>query len=73
MTIRAQGYSFSRGELVPEVAGMAAPVFDHENNICGAMAVAGAEQRFTAERQKDMLKNLLSSAQKLSRLLGNVG
>jgi len=73
VTIRAQGYSFSRGELVPEVAGMAAPVFDHENNVCGAMAVAGAEQRFTAERQKDMLKNLLSSAQKLSRLLGNAG
>jgi DNA-binding IclR family transcriptional regulator len=72
-TIREQGYAFSRGELVPEVAGMAAPVFDHENNVCGAMAVAGAEQRFTAERRQDMLKNLLSSAQKLSRLLGNVG
>ncbi|UCG07147.1 MAG: IclR family transcriptional regulator [Desulfobacterales bacterium] len=72
-SIRKQGYAFSRGELVPEVAGMAAPVFDHENSICGAMAVAGAEQRFTAVRQKDMLKNLLASAQKLSCLLGNVG
>ncbi len=72
-TIRAQGYATSNGEVFPEVAGMAAPVFDQENNICAALTIAGPTQRFTEDRHQDMLESLLTSANRLSHLLGYVG
>ena len=70
--IRAQGYASSSGEVFTEVAGMAAPVFDHENNICAALTIAGPIQRFTEDRRQEMLESLLASAGRLSQLLGYV-
>jgi DNA-binding IclR family transcriptional regulator len=72
-TIRRQGYSITRGELFAEVGGMAAPVFDHNNSVCASMTVTGPQHRFTEDRCRQMLKSLLSSAKKLSFLLGNAG
>ncbi len=72
-TIRRQGYSITRGELFSEIAGISTPVFDHNNSVCASMTIAGPKQRFTEDRCREMLKSLLSSAQKLSFLLGNVG
>jgi DNA-binding IclR family transcriptional regulator len=71
--IRERGYASSNGELFTEVAGMAAPVFDHENNVCAALAIAGPVQRFTEDRRQEMLDSLLASASRLSELLGYVG
>ena len=71
--IRERGYGSSNGELFTEVAGMAAPVFDHENKVCAALAIAGPVQRFTQERREEMLDSLLASARRLSQLLGYVG
>ena len=71
--IRERGYATSSGEVFPEVSGMAAPVFDHENNICAALTIAGPTQRFTEDRHQDMLETLLTSARRLSQLLGFVG
>ena len=68
--IREGGYASSNGEIFPEVAGMAAPVFDNENNVCAALAIAGPAQRFTENRRREMLENLLTSARRLSQLLG---
>lgn len=70
-TIRKRGYASSIGELVPEVAGIAAPVFDHTHSIVGALTIAGPIQRFAGERFQEMCKDLINSARKLSRLLGN--
>ena len=70
-TIRKQGYASSQGEMVPEVAGMSAPVFDHENSVIAALTIAGPIQRFSSDRREDVLENLLASARKLSKLLGN--
>ena len=69
-TIRERGYASSQGELFSEVAGMAAPVFNHENTLCGAVTIAGPIQRFTEDRQREMLDSLLGSAHKLTVLLG---
>ena len=69
--IRRQGYAFSRGELVSEVAGLAAPVFDHDGMVCAALTIAGPEQRFSPESRKLMLAQLLDAARQLSSLLGN--
>ena len=68
--IRQQGYALSQGEVFSEVAGMAAPVFDHEGSVCGSLTIAGPIQRFTKDRQQEMLGSLLDAASKLSQLLG---
>lgn len=69
--IRRQGYATSKGELVSEVAGLAAPVYDYEGLVCAALTIAGPKQRFGTERRKEMLAQLLDAAQQLSLLLGN--
>jgi DNA-binding IclR family transcriptional regulator len=69
--IRRRGYAASKGELVSEVAGLSAPVYDYEGQVCAALTIAGPKQRFGTERRKQMLAQLLESAGKLSLLLGN--
>ena len=71
-TIRRQGYCFSRGEMVPDVGGLAAPVFDYNNQACAALAISGPIQRFSDGRRKEMIRSLKAGAQKLSTLLGNI-
>jgi DNA-binding IclR family transcriptional regulator len=73
VAIRKLGYASSKGEVFPEVSGMAAPVFDHENNVCAALTIAGPIQRFTEDRREEMLESLLASARRLSQLLGYDG
>lgn len=72
-TIRRQGYAFSKGELVSEVAGLAAPVYDCDGMVCAALNIAGPKQRFADDRRKLMLTQLLDAAHQLSLLLGNRG
>ena len=69
--IRKRGYASSKGEMVPEVAGMSAPVFDHENKVVAALTIAGPIQRFSRDRSKEILEHLKASAHKLSQLLGS--
>lgn len=68
--IRRQGYAVSKGELVAEVAGLAAPVFDCDKNVLAAMTLAGPIQRFTDDRCRRMLGHLLQAARQLSQLMG---
>ena len=72
-TIRRQGYALSRGELVAEVAGMAAPIFDHSATVCAALTISGPLQRFPDTRCREMSGDLLASAAQISGLLGYFG
>jgi DNA-binding IclR family transcriptional regulator len=69
-TIRTRGYGSSLGELFPEVAGIAAPVFDYKNTILAALTVAGPIQRFAGEHFQNKCEHVIASARKLSQLLG---
>jgi DNA-binding IclR family transcriptional regulator len=69
-SIRKRGYASSIGEVVPEVAGISAPVFNHTGEIFAALTVAGPIQRFAGERFQQMCRQLIASAQQLSLLLG---
>lgn len=69
-TIHTRGYGSSIGELFPEVAGIAAPVFDYNHTILAALTVAGPIQRFAGERFQNMCEHVVASARKLSQLLG---
>ena len=72
-TIRKNGYAVSRGERTSEAASMAAPVYDHDNMVCAVITVAGPIQRFSKDHCRAMVTHLLSSAKKLSLLLGQKG
>jgi DNA-binding IclR family transcriptional regulator len=68
--IRAQGYAISKGELVYEVGGIAAPVYNYDRQVVAALTVAGPMQRFTDQLCREKLKDLLEATDRLSRLLG---
>ena len=71
--IRRRGYASSKGELFTDVAGLAAPVFDHEDKLCAALAISGPIQRFSDQYIAEMLPRLLTATRRLSILLGNPG
>ena len=57
--VRSKGYATSRGERNPDVAAIAAPVFDQNGVLRGAIAVSGPVTRLdreTTERIADLLK-----------------
>ena len=57
--IRQRGYASSIGEVVPEVAGISAPVFDHTGAIFAALTVAGPIQRFAGKRFQKICRHLM--------------
>jgi DNA-binding IclR family transcriptional regulator len=72
-TVSRQGYAVSVGELVSEVGGVAAPVFDNEQKVVAAMVVAGPIQRFNNGLYREKLNDLLDICRQLSFMLGYKG
>jgi DNA-binding IclR family transcriptional regulator len=68
--IRQQGFAISAGERVQDSYAVAAPVFNHEGRLVGALGVAGPANRFEGQHFKDRLKLVLEAAQTLSLRLG---
>lgn len=68
--IRKRGYDINRGERELEVAAIAAPIFDFESKVESALAIVGPVQRFSEDRESDILKSLLEAAGRISELLG---
>ncbi len=69
--IRKQGYGIDDQELEDGIAAIAAPIFDYENKLSAALAVAGPAYRFTSDYKKEVLTRLLHTAGKISLMLGN--
>jgi len=68
--IKKFGYAINRGEQELEVAAIAAPLFDYDNKVKSALAIVGPVQRFSVDREKDLLKSLLEATGRISELLG---
>jgi DNA-binding IclR family transcriptional regulator len=62
--------SYSFGERNPEVAGVAAPVLDHQNKIIGCIVVTGPLFRFTGQKVKEIAATLTKMTIELSLQLG---
>jgi IclR family transcriptional regulator, KDG regulon repressor len=69
-SVRKKGYAVSLGEMIPDAAAVAAPVFNHENKLCAVITLAGPLQRFSPTGYKDLLVQLRGGTEKLSILLG---
>jgi IclR family acetate operon transcriptional repressor len=71
--IRRQGYASSCGEREPDVAALAAPIYNHEGTVCASLTLAGPRHRFSGEPHNHHLKILLDCARRLSQMLGYPG
>lgn len=64
---RKTGWAVNPGQVVEGSWGMAAAVFDANQNPIGALTLTGIEARFNADRQPVLGQLLLRHAHRLSR------
>jgi IclR family transcriptional regulator, KDG regulon repressor len=69
--IRERGYAVSKGERVPDVWSVSAPVFDHRG-LCCAISVTGPIYRLTEGARKRCIKEVVEKARELSERLGTM-
>ncbi|MBR9864307.1 MAG: IclR family transcriptional regulator [Rhodobacteraceae bacterium] len=67
---QAAGHSVMFGTFEADVVGMAAPVFDHTDRVCGSVAVATPMSRFDDRVRDCIALGLNEAAQAISRLYG---
>lgn len=68
--IRELGYALDLGESDPDVACIAAPIFDDEGRVVGAFSVSAPSSRVDAARARDLIRFVVEAAEKASRNLG---
>lgn len=71
--IREQGFYISLGERNPDVAAVAVPVLDSDDQIFGALSVSGLISRFDAAKRELALQELMSKSKELAKLLVKEG
>jgi len=69
--IRRRGYSLSLGEGEPDMACVAAPIFDHDHRIIAGLSIGGSIQRFADKDNARLLAaSLLETAWQISEKMG---
>lgn len=64
--IRKSGYALSRGELDPDVLGIAAPIRGHDDSVRAAVSIAALSSRVNAKQAKAMSTAVLDAAAKIT-------
>ena len=68
---RQQGYAVSKAENTPGAHSIAAPVFNAERKLVGALAISGPSIRMTHEQTQKWINVVVDTAKYLSTRLGN--
>ncbi|MCM5680179.1 IclR family transcriptional regulator [Schlegelella sp. S2-27] len=68
--IKAQGYSVSNAEVVPEIVAVAAPIWDSAGQVSATLSIAVPASRVPAEGMDMVAQEVVRSAGELSRELG---
>ncbi len=68
-SIRLQGWAFDNSEGEAEIRCVAAPVFDHEHNLLGAISVVGSFNKFTSEVIPAIVEKVKKSAREITNNL----
>jgi DNA-binding IclR family transcriptional regulator len=68
--IRSKSYVVSIEESEPGVASIGAPVFDHRNQVVGAVSAAGPAQRFPPSKVPTIVRQVRKAANDISRAMG---
>ena len=61
-TIREEGIAYNRGEYLPGVSAVGAPILGNDGTVYGAVTVAGPQHRLESEWKHDELHDQLLSA-----------
>ncbi|MBF8186641.1 IclR family transcriptional regulator [Nonomuraea sp. K274] len=69
--IRRRGYAVDDRENEPEVRCVAAPIFNHNDNVAAAISVSGLTSRITAARVRELGPLVAGAAARISRKLGS--
>ncbi len=67
---RARGLARVEGALVPGVNAIAAPVFDHKEQIVGVIGALGRSEELDVDLEGPVARTLLRTASEISRRLG---
>ena len=65
-----QGYATNLEELEPGFVSVAAPVWDHDDAVVGAVSVGGPASRFTSARVASLATSVKGTAARISQQLG---
>jgi IclR family transcriptional regulator, acetate operon repressor len=69
--VRKDNFWVARSEIFSGAVGIAAPYFDHANQVVGSIIVFGPEIRFSEERVASTTRLVVESAAELSAALGH--
>jgi IclR family transcriptional regulator, KDG regulon repressor len=70
--VRAQGYAISKGENIPDSHAIAAPVFNYENRLVGAIGIAGPANRLVESQITGRIQLVIEASQMLSKRYGTI-
>ena len=70
--IQRAGYSVTRGELDPDVLGIAAPIRDEQGHVVAAVSVAALASRVFPEAEGEFARKVLEAAREISDRLASV-
>jgi DNA-binding IclR family transcriptional regulator len=68
--IRAQGYAIDNGEIMASLRCVAAPIMNHEGNVCAAISLSGSTSRLEGDRLRQSVDKIIITAADISKELG---
>lgn len=68
--VREKGYSVEREEMLPGLACVGAPIFDHTNKPVAALSISGGREQFSPENIEEFAPELLKTSSEISCALG---
>ena len=70
VTIHQQGFGLDNEENEPGVRCVAAPLFDRNEEICGAVSISGPSIRMKGEKMEELIRQVVKAGKKISGHLG---
>ncbi|MEH7113377.1 IclR family transcriptional regulator [Neobacillus niacini] len=70
-TIRHKGYGESHGEKTKGTSSVAAPIFNHSNELIGSISIGYVTFNQTEEKQQLLIENLIQASMRISAKLGS--
>jgi DNA-binding IclR family transcriptional regulator len=68
--VKKRGWATAANEAIVGVNGLVAPIFDHQGDYAGAIAIAGSVQQVAATPSPAQIAAVKSAASNISRKLG---
>jgi DNA-binding IclR family transcriptional regulator len=65
--IKERGYAISVGDYRPDICVLAAPIFDHNQKVIGALVVRGSSPPFTREKAEKYIAVILEMTHRINR------